>query len=337
MFEGCTSLTFAPELSATTLKGYCYSSMFQGCTSLTSAPALPGTTLATCCYGNMFKGCTSLTAAPELPATTLEYGCYQYMFEGCTSLTSAPALPGTTLANYCYTRMFRGCSSLATAPALPATILANNCYFGMFYGCTNLTTAPALPGTTLANNCYEHMFYGCTNLTTAPALPATTLTTCCYYGMFYNCTKLNYIKMLATDISADNCLTDWVNRVASSGTFVKHKDMNSLPSGQSGIPTGWNVVDVDEEESGVFYCNCISIDNFTPTRIYTFKLNNGALWNDYIGQYDVTNTVYIKNTNIGICIVLDEDLLVHWYPVDNGGVSPNDSIIPGNTYECVEY
>ncbi len=67
MFYGCTSLTQAPELPATTLpvesnvESGCYSNMFSGCTSLTQAPALPATTLADFCYSSMFRGCTSLS------------------------------------------------------------------------------------------------------------------------------------------------------------------------------------------------------------------------------------------------------------------------------------
>ena len=99
MFSGCTSLTSAPELSATTLTNSCYYNMFNRCTSLTSAPRLPATTLANYCYSNMFNSCTSLTTAPELPATTLASNCYRGLFKGCSSLTSAPAiLPATTLA-----------------------------------------------------------------------------------------------------------------------------------------------------------------------------------------------------------------------------------------------
>ena len=64
----------------------CYRYMFNGCTSITRAPELPATTLAHNCYECMFYGCTSLTHAPELPATTLAHGCYHYMFSGCTSL-----------------------------------------------------------------------------------------------------------------------------------------------------------------------------------------------------------------------------------------------------------
>ena len=47
--------------------------------------------------------------------------------------------------------------------------------------------------------------------------------------------------MLATDISAINCLYNWVNRVSSTGTFVKKAAMTSLPRGSSGIPSGWTV------------------------------------------------------------------------------------------------
>jgi hypothetical protein len=86
MFYGCSSLTQAPALPATTLAYGCYCSMFEKCASLTQAPELPATTLATNCYYVMFKGCTALTQAPELPATTLATGCYKDIFEGCISI-----------------------------------------------------------------------------------------------------------------------------------------------------------------------------------------------------------------------------------------------------------
>ena len=98
--------------STTISNNYCYYYMFYGCTSLTTAPALPATTVARSCYSYMFAGCKSLTTAPELPATTLAESCYSYMFNGCTSLTTAPELPATTLANYCYQNMFFRCTGL---------------------------------------------------------------------------------------------------------------------------------------------------------------------------------------------------------------------------------
>ena len=91
---------------------WCYSRMFYGCTSLTSAPELPATTLARNCYDYMFYGCTSLTSAPELPATTLVLACYANMFRDCTSLTVAPELPATNLTTSCYLVMFQHCTKL---------------------------------------------------------------------------------------------------------------------------------------------------------------------------------------------------------------------------------
>ena len=96
MFTGCTGLTTAPVLPATTLASQCYQSMFNGCTSLVNAPELPATTLATYCYSYMFQGCTSLTTVPELPATTLISSCYNFMFSGCTSLNYIKAMFTTT-------------------------------------------------------------------------------------------------------------------------------------------------------------------------------------------------------------------------------------------------
>ena len=245
LFRGCVNLVSAENLilPATTLANSCYYEMFYGCTSLTTAPELPSTTLPNNCYYGMFQNCKSLTTAPELPAEILAYGCYYRMFEGCKSLVTAPALPSTTLANSCYKEMFYNCASLTTAPALPATTLADGCYYEMFYGCTSLTTAPELPATSLANSCYQSMFQGCIKLTSAPVLPATTLVYWCYNNMFRDCKNLNYIKCLATDISASDCIYYWVNGVASTGTFVKAAGMTSWPTGINGIPTGWTVQD----------------------------------------------------------------------------------------------
>jgi len=141
--------------------------------------------------------------------------------------------------------MFEECTGMTHAPKLLATTLAKNCYLNMFFNCTGLTTLPddMLPATTLANSCYKRMFYKCTKLTTLPddMLPATTLADNCYSYMFYGCSSLNYVKCLATNISAVYCTDNWLDGVSSTGTFVKKSGMNSWPSGASGIPTGWSV------------------------------------------------------------------------------------------------
>lgn len=273
-FEGQTDLTG---------KNYTFYKLFYNCKTIVdvSKLILPATTLASYCYQDMFLRCTSLVTAPELPATTLAEYCYKRMFYQCTSLTTAPELPSTTLAWGCYAHMFFECRSLTTAPELPATKLASYCYDTMFSYCNNLTQAFELPATTLANGCYNYMFRSCINLTKAPELPATKLAESCYAGMFDSCSKLNYIKMLATNISASNCLTNWVSGVASTGTFVKHTDMTSLPSGASGIPNGWVV------EDNVTLLDCISLE---------------IIANDVDGKSTNTTIYYTAQVN-----ALDED------------------------------
>jgi hypothetical protein len=98
LFRSATTLINAKNLilPATTVTNRGYYRMFQGCTSLTTAPELPATILADYCYYSMFYGCASLTTAPALPATTLASNCYASMFSGCTSLNYIKAMFTTT-------------------------------------------------------------------------------------------------------------------------------------------------------------------------------------------------------------------------------------------------
>ena len=125
------------------------------------------------------------------------------------------------------------------------TLQSGGTFSGLFFSYSKMISDEehklVLPATTLTNDCYHHMFYGCSNLTTAPELPALTLVDNCYSEMFGGCSKLNYIKCLATDISASNCTNNWVTGVASTGTFVKNPNMASWTTGNNGIPTGWTV------------------------------------------------------------------------------------------------
>ncbi len=200
---------------------------------------LPATKLAESCYNGMFYNCNNLTTAPELPATKLANYCYEMMFYGCEKLTAAPALPAKTLTDRCYRQMFSN-TSLTVGPALPATKLTESCYEGMFSK-TNLTEAPALPATDLAESCYDSMFLICENLMIAPTLPAKNLAPYCYYHMFKRCKNLSSVTCLAKK-SATDCTTDWLDGVASNGTFTKAADA-TWPKGASGIPTKWTPVD----------------------------------------------------------------------------------------------
>lgn len=126
------------------------------------------------------------------------------------------------------------------------TILtADDTFRALFKGNTNIRNHPnkdlLLPATTLMSNCYSHMFEGCTGLERAPVLPASTLKANCYESMFSGCSNLSYIKCLATNITATECLNNWVEGVKSSGTFVKASGMTDWGTGNNGIPSGWTI------------------------------------------------------------------------------------------------
>ena len=194
---------------------------------------------------NMFNGCSYLTSAPTLPATTLAPNCYYRMFAYCNLNNFVPStLPATTLANNCYSGMFYGCTGLTSTPSLPATTLANNCYEDMFRNCSSLNVAPELPATILTPYCYKSMFRKCTSLKSTPDLVAYTLTTQCYYDMFCECSSLNKATIRASNNVNDTNLFHWLYGVAATG--VVHRNMYvNFPSGPSGIPNGWTVIDYD--------------------------------------------------------------------------------------------
>lgn len=172
----------------------------------------------------------------------------------------------------------------------------NDAFYNLFYNCTNIVDASelVLPATTLANYCYGNMFKNCTSLTTAPELPARFLKYDCYYMMFYGCKNLNYIKMLASDISSSSWLTNWVFGVSSTGTFVKNANMTSLPSGTSGIPSGWAVQD---------YVVNIQLINFTING-NEYQAEEGITWEDFINsKYN-----FDKLTTMGVQLVYYNDL-----------------------------
>lgn len=101
-----------------------------------------------------------------------------------------------------------------------------------------------LPATRLTTGCYANMFEGCSGITQVPTLSAVSLTQTCYYQMFKNCTSLNKVTCYATSgINENNSTYTWLTGVASTGTFTKTTGV-TWPTGTSGIPSGWTVVEV---------------------------------------------------------------------------------------------
>ena len=248
-----TGITKAPELPATELAPYCYGYMFNYCQYLTTAPKLPAKKLDLCCYFYMFSQC-GLTEAPDLPATELETGCYYYMFRYNWSLEKAPALPATEMAPQCYQGMFQYCG-LTEAPELPAKKLSYRCYCSMFESCYSMTKAPALPATTLESGCYSNMFASCYALGGSIVLPAEELPAECYQQMFFYCRKLEKVECLATSMTGNNALTNWLNEAGTeletNPVFVRAEANNkwknkdgwavSKTSNDWYIPTNWTI------------------------------------------------------------------------------------------------
>ena len=236
--------------------------------------------------------CNYIWSKNDLDAPLKEF-CGYKLFYVCP-ITQAPELPATTLAVSCYRSMFYRCSSLTKAPELPATTLANNCYHSMFYWCSSLTKAPELPATTLANNCYMTMFERCSSLTQAPVLPATTLTNKCYMAMFRYCEKLNYVKCLATDISAFRCTNSWLVSVSETGTFVQVDGVNWSVGG-SGIPEGW-VVEVEDFNGVIFTAeevnSTIGLAELSTNQTLEYRT-------DYTNWQEMTLDTVISLNNIG--------------------------------------
>ena len=282
LFRNSTGLISASDLRlvSTTLRGYCYNNMFVGCSNLTSVCDLPATSLTIGCYYAMFSGCSSLVTAPLISATycngynTAGASSLAAMFLNCTSLTSIANIPRSpasgTQSSHTHTNMFKGCSSLVSIPSVTINISKGNNCQGMFQDCSSLTDASGItfsgaagymslkdmfrgcssltvPPSTLPSSFSSHsncdgMFRECTSLVNAPELPAATLNNYSYQNMFYGCTSLQNIKCLATTKTATDCLKNWVTNVPTGGTFTKHPSA-SWSTGNSGIPSGWTVVD----------------------------------------------------------------------------------------------
>ena len=241
-FESCKYLTSSklPQIDFTKVNRF--DGMFKNCTSLTTAPELIESDFEKVNADSMFENCTSLVNAPKIIYSN--YSCVG-MFKNCTSLVNAPILnhTGVNGSPFSFGSMFYNCTSLLNVPDLKFMEIPGHGCINMFYGCTSLVNAPALPATVVGEYSCDGMFGNCTSLVNAPILYAEKLYTYSYNDLFYGCINLSNITMLAKSFY-DDSLRYWTYNVSPTGTFTKKKGVN-IPSGSSGIPDGWTVVEVD--------------------------------------------------------------------------------------------
>lgn len=164
----------------------------------------------------------------------------------------------TIRASYAFYRQFRFMNVVSAADlVLPATKLKSWCYCSMFQGCTSLTSAPdSLPkferdGDNACQNVFSEMFKDCTSLTVAPVIPLSAADYMYACDEMFRGSSVSYVKCLAVFDSthAGYAFANWLADVPSTGTFVKSPLMDWAsgtrywPTGASGIPDGWTVVD----------------------------------------------------------------------------------------------
>lgn len=134
----------------------------------------------------------------------------------------------------------------------------------------DFATATTLP----ANNTFAYLFSGQTHLKNSAEegliLPATTLTAGCYRGLFKGCTGLGRVVVNATDISATNCLTDWVNGIAGAGFGLVTPNPKQWKMGDN-LPWGATVYTQGESGLEAVYT--------TPTALATNLTYNGSAQN----------------------------------------------------------
>ena len=278
MYNGCSSLASVHDMpTVESVPEGAYSSMYNGCSSLKKGPKMGvKQTVYVAGCSNMFTGCTALETAYDLTATAVCTQGYDMMYKACSSLVTAPQMKlERTSGQQVMREMFFGCSSLVTGPdEISVDVLEIESCFYMFYNCSSLTKAPNIKMRVAAPVCCESMFRGCSSLVeppsisfaeyrlslpnlgqfnnmfngcislkSAPKLPYAKLFEKCYYRMFRGCSNLNHIEMTALDVSALSCLKEWVDGVATTGTFIKAAGVE-IPTGINGIPEGWTVEEV---------------------------------------------------------------------------------------------
>lgn len=92
---------------------------------------------------------------------------------------------------------------------------------------------------TMTNQCFINLFKDCTSLITAADMGGvTSISGNGCRRMYYGCTNLSIVRIGNPDISASNCLANWLQGVAASGDFYC-SELLTIPTGTSGIPSGW--------------------------------------------------------------------------------------------------
>lgn len=291
----------------------------------------------------LVKGTNAAYSKDKSNYSGFEGGTAKYDIEGnIMSLIGGDEFTGVTA----FTKNFAFCSLFKLSNAvsaknmiLPVLTLREASYRAMFSKAPYLIEAPALPATTLAKDCYWYMFEECP-ITEAPELPATTLAQGCYGYMFTKCGSLNYIKCMATNISASACTTSWTNAVAATGTFVKESTMTSWTRGTSGIPNGWTIYDDEMLYDPEISCDGenVTITCDTASASIFYDINQSGDYSAYTTSIVITADTLVEaystfGNQSSNTVSLNCEYIPHIYKFAGLSISPGPLYYGSNGYE----
>lgn len=141
----------------------------------------------------------------------------------------------------CWTQLFLNDSTLTSASSLDVSdymVVNSEGFRGIFQHCTSLTSIPDFSGIETVNDNGFRYAFSDTALTSIDLSNVLYVTTNSFANAFSHNSNLNYVKCPTISSWDTDYFGQWLLDVAATGTLVKQSGL-SVPTGVSGIPTGW--------------------------------------------------------------------------------------------------
>lgn len=194
--------------------------------------------------------------------TSVPIYCFNNLFNGSsysnTVLTDASGIILTNgslkCSNYTFRQMFNGQKRLEKGPQTPPSIEANTnqivgVFDSMFYNCIKMEScfdninidASKVSLASYARYTCRQMFRSTNIKKMKITYTGTIFGSAEFFTMFYNCSKLNQLEVNFTTWPNAQYMTNWVNGVSSTGTFICPEAL-PIEYATNRIPPGWTVV-----------------------------------------------------------------------------------------------
>ena len=161
--------------------------------------------------------------------------------------TSETSTSFTMDTSNCYRFVFtdtvygNGCIDSLICKDIQNAVITEFCFYALFSHCSTLITAPYISSKDPANYSYRALFSYCDNLTNC-TINVTTIASGCFYRMLRDCSSLKTITIRVSDYS-DTSFNGWLVNASTNGDFYCPAEL-TIPTGTSGIPSGWTRHDI---------------------------------------------------------------------------------------------